>query len=184
MQVNRHRRLYWNYLQTHPCHVAAPKRALGEAVDCLTWFHVRNPDVYCFVGTDKPFCLQTDNLISGLRSTVPFSKTECEDLLRILRDTSGKLSRHCFSVIDSYTREVSDKKEFSVGRTVFLAWLLREIGIPYPYLAHVKASSEYRGRLANVQHNWDEYTQRLVREYSEFLLIVRVLQIKLYSPRC
>jgi hypothetical protein len=44
--------------------------------------------------------------------------------------------------------------------------------IPWTYLAHVKHSSEYRGRLASVQHNWEAYIDRLVREYSHFLLIV------------
>ena len=44
--------------------------------------------------------------------------------------------------------------------------------IPWTYLAHVKTSSEYRGRLSSVQHNWEAYIQRLVREYSDFLLIV------------
>jgi len=33
-------------------------------------------------------------------------------------------------------------------------------------------TSEYRGRLANVQQNWEKYIERLVREYSHFLLIV------------
>jgi hypothetical protein len=45
--------------------------------------------------------------------------------------------------------------------------------IPWTYLAHVKSSSEYRGRLSTVQHNWEAYIERLVQEYSDFLLIVR-----------
>lgn len=45
-------------------------------------------------------------------------------------------------------------------------------GIPKTYLAHVKRSFEYRGRLAAVQANWERYIERLVREYSHFLLIV------------
>ncbi|KAG6903378.1 hypothetical protein C0995_013131 [Termitomyces sp. Mi166 len=48
-------------------------------------------------------------------------------------------------------------------------------GIPHTYYSHVKASSEYRGRLANVQANWEKYIERLVREYSHFLLISTVL---------
>lgn len=44
--------------------------------------------------------------------------------------------------------------------------------IPWTYLAHVKTSSEYRGRLSGVQKNWEAYIERLVREYSDFLLIV------------
>jgi len=45
--------------------------------------------------------------------------------------------------------------------------------IPWTYLAHVKSSSEYRGRLSTVQRNWEAYIERLVQEYSDFLLIVR-----------
>lgn len=44
--------------------------------------------------------------------------------------------------------------------------------IPWTYLAHVKNSSEYRGRLVSVQRNWEAYIERLVQEYSHFLLIV------------
>jgi len=48
-------------------------------------------------------------------------------------------------------------------------------GIPLTYLSHVRKSSEYRGRLANVQQNWENYIDRLVREYAHFLLISTVL---------
>lgn len=44
--------------------------------------------------------------------------------------------------------------------------------IPWTYLSHVKASSEYRGRLEGVRQNWERYVERLVREYSDFLLVV------------
>ena len=44
--------------------------------------------------------------------------------------------------------------------------------IPWTYLAHIKVSSEYRGRLSGVQQNWQTYIERLVREYSDFLLVV------------
>ncbi|KAF9469012.1 hypothetical protein BDZ94DRAFT_1208240 [Collybia nuda] len=184
--LNRRRRLYWNYLWHHPVHVPTPQRAFPDAVDALTWYY-------------------TDNLVTGSRSIVPFSKSECEDLSRVLKDMS-----HPYS-------------DASVAKTVFIAWLLREIcsfrdsesyglytqkvaqnirdaralptansrrpprtivnliiallffGIPRTYYIHVKNSSEYRGRLANVQQNWETYIERLVREYSHFLLISTVL---------
>jgi len=47
--------------------------------------------------------LQTDNLISGARSTVPFSKAECEDLSRVV----AELSRQWFNAVDSATRILS-----------------------------------------------------------------------------
>ncbi|KII94619.1 hypothetical protein PLICRDRAFT_97210, partial [Plicaturopsis crispa FD-325 SS-3] len=188
--LNRRRRLYYSHLQSHPSHVptATSERATREAVDALTWFH-------------------TDNLISGSKSTVPFSNVECQELLRLLREKHAG--------------------ENSAGRIVFLAWLLREItrfrdaedygqhtlsqwldrrkfpthlktspvldrdpkhwnllveitssvacfGIPSTYLGHIEAASEYQGRLSNVQDNWDGYINRLVKEYSDFLLIVRL----------
>jgi len=34
--------------------------------------------------------IQTDNLISGMKSVVPFSKNECDELNSILRDISGE----------------------------------------------------------------------------------------------
>ncbi|KAF8076255.1 hypothetical protein FPV67DRAFT_405896 [Lyophyllum atratum] len=188
--LNRRRRLYFNYLWNHPAHVPTPKRAIPDASDALTWYF-------------------TDNLISGSRCLAPFSKTECEDLSKVLR----QMSEPC--------------NDGSVAKTVFLAWLLREVcsfrdseyygqytqktsqalrdartlppghstrrpppsllpfvnliinlfffGIPHTYYAHVKASSEYRGRLSNVQQNWEKYIERLVREYSHFLLISTVL---------
>jgi len=186
--LNRKRRLYWNYLWRHPAHISTPQRAIPDASDALTWYY-------------------TDNLISASRSVVPFSKPECEDLSRVVQEMSQPWN------------------DTSVAKTVFLAWLLREVcsfrdseyygqftqksseavrqskiltrnsvsrpprlisvlnllmnllffGIPHTYYAHVKASSEYRGRLASVKQNWEAYIERLVREYSHFLLISTVL---------
>lgn len=39
--VNRRRRLYWNFVWTHPCHAAIPTSALPEANDALLWYIVR-----------------------------------------------------------------------------------------------------------------------------------------------
>ncbi|KJA30061.1 hypothetical protein HYPSUDRAFT_73531, partial [Hypholoma sublateritium FD-334 SS-4] len=89
-RLNRCRRLYWNYLWNHPVHVPMPARALEDVSDALTWFY-------------------TDNLVSGSRSTVPFSKVECEELSRIVAELA--LPRN-------------DK---SIAKTIFLAWLMREI---------------------------------------------------------
>ncbi|KAJ7047498.1 hypothetical protein C8F04DRAFT_1059072 [Mycena alexandri] len=189
--LNRRRRLYWNYLWNHPSHVLLPSRALPEARDALLWY-------------------TTDNLISGKRSVVPFSKAECDGLGKVLKDLSDP----------SY--------DSSSAKTVFVSWFLREVcsfrdseqygtltpkqsvalrqelksknsspniarppaailpllnvlirifffGIPLIYLSHVRKSSEYRGRLANVQQNWEHYIERLVREYAHFLLISTVL---------
>ncbi|KAJ7699949.1 hypothetical protein B0H17DRAFT_925996, partial [Mycena rosella] len=184
-KLNRRRRLYWNFLWNHPSHVALPSQALPEASDALIWY-------------------MTDNLISGQRSVVPFSKLECRDLAEVLKD----LANPCYNT--------------SAAKTVFVSWLLREVcsfrdseqygvrtlkeadalrkelkftpstlnrpppfvlallnliirvfffGIPFIYLSHIRSASQYRGRLSNVQQNWEHYIERLVREYVHFLLI-------------
>jgi len=53
-------------------------------------------------------------------------------------------------------------------------------GIPRTYLAHVKVARTYRGRLANVQQTWDAYINRLVQEYSNFLLIVGLPSLRVF----
>ncbi|KAF9534167.1 hypothetical protein CPB83DRAFT_930297 [Crepidotus variabilis] len=81
----------WNFLWNHPIHVLSlPSKALEHASDALVWFY-------------------TDNLISSTRSTVPFSKIECDELARVVRDMNLP---GC---------------EKSIAKTVFLAWFLREV---------------------------------------------------------
>ncbi|KAJ3827070.1 hypothetical protein F5880DRAFT_1475174 [Lentinula raphanica] len=209
--LNRRRRLYWNFMWTHPAHRPCPPRAVPDVCDALTWFYA-------------------DNLISGTDSVVPFSKEECEDLSRRVKELActilflkctRKSAQHLFS---------APCYEQSSAKTSFLSWLLREIcsfrnaesygqltrrefsdrrqdkykqhkaharspnnpasfmlpvlhliintvffGIPYSYMRLVKQSFEYRGRLAGMQANWETYIERLVREYSHFLLISTVL---------
>jgi len=47
--------------------------------------------------------------------------------------------------------------------------------IPKSYLEHIKVVSQYHGRLSTVQEIWDQYTCRIVKEYQDFLLIVRLM---------
>ncbi|KAH6915305.1 hypothetical protein BKA70DRAFT_1258622 [Coprinopsis sp. MPI-PUGE-AT-0042] len=188
-RLNRLRLLYWNYLWNHPSHVPTPERSIKDASDALAWFH-------------------TDNITLGASSTIPFSKAECEELSRMVRELSSPV--YCDST----------------AKTLFLSWFLREVasfrrsesygeytyrdavdrknqqkrpplaaqqtsaflsffadlaintiffGIPHTYRAHIKTTSEYRGRLSDVQREWNKYIERLVREYSHFLLISTVL---------
>lgn len=44
--------------------------------------------------------------------------------------------------------------------------------VPRIYLDHITEASEWRGRLSSFQANWNAYLYRLVREYSDFLLVV------------
>ncbi|KAJ7507678.1 hypothetical protein B0H11DRAFT_2313851 [Mycena galericulata] len=170
---NRRRRLYYNYLWTHPCHAPLPSSAHPEANDALLWYI-------------------TDNLISAHQSVVPFSKLECEDLSRVLKD----LTDPCY--------------DSSPAKTVFISWFLREVcsfrdSVQYgtrtlkesDALRKSKASSSTIHRpapvllpllnlvirvfffgipliyLSHVQQNWQNYIERLVRDYADFLLIVR-----------
>ncbi|EIM88533.1 uncharacterized protein STEHIDRAFT_54565, partial [Stereum hirsutum FP-91666 SS1] len=89
IRTRRHK-AYWNFLQWHPSHRSTPALAAVQVRDALTWY-------------------STDNLVSGLRSTVPFSKAECEDLLRILDTSQGS------------------SESSNAARTNFVSWILREI---------------------------------------------------------
>ncbi|CAL1701448.1 unnamed protein product [Somion occarium] len=144
-----------------------------------------------------------DYLINGTSCIAPFSKEECENLLKVLD-----------SLRDGFY-------ENSAGTTTFLAWVLKSIysgwlkltrrqhtefrdsqsrtnightqppefvrillsliikfpffGIPETYLAHTKDASEFRGRLVDLQERWEAYTRQLIREYSDFILAATVL---------
>lgn len=75
------------------------------------------------------------------------------------------------------------RNEHSPFIQVTIRWIINVLffTIPWTYLAHVKSSSEFRGRLNNVQQNWEEYIKRLVREYSDFLLIVSLDTSSFYN---
>ncbi|KAH9939883.1 hypothetical protein B0H21DRAFT_893784 [Amylocystis lapponica] len=88
--VLRSRLLYWGFLKRHPVHVPITKGAYSEAVDAIKFYYF-------------------ENLTHGLRSIAPFSKVECEDLLRLL--DAGKVQ---FSDISPVT-------------TTLVAWVLQEI---------------------------------------------------------
>ncbi|KIJ70223.1 hypothetical protein HYDPIDRAFT_172100 [Hydnomerulius pinastri MD-312] len=89
VQIYRARKHYWNYMSRYPVHMPTPSNALQDAVDALVWYF-------------------TDNLVSGASSTVPFSKEECEELLRLLQHSN------------IYSGS-------SPSKTVFLAWILEEV---------------------------------------------------------
>lgn len=86
--VNKRRRMYWNYLERHPNHFPLPPTAEQDARDALAWFYL-------------------DNLKNGSRSTVPFSKQECEDMMRAI------------------SRFSPNSGDSSPGRTAFFSWLLK-----------------------------------------------------------
>ncbi|CCM04849.1 uncharacterized protein FIBRA_07042 [Fibroporia radiculosa] len=87
----RRRELYWNFVQQHPTHIPFPERGSQEAVDAIKLYY-------------------WDNLSMGTRSIVPFSKIECEELLRALDTPKG---------IQPNANMTSS--------TVLVAWILREV---------------------------------------------------------
>ncbi|EPT02768.1 hypothetical protein FOMPIDRAFT_1047503 [Fomitopsis schrenkii] len=184
----RRRRLYWNFIQGHPSHTVMPRRALTEAIDSIRAYYF-------------------DNLTNGQRSTVPFSKVECDDLLRHLEAHQGATIRETSMVIliawilrEVYSYRHAEgygKHTFNQFRThqsalnppvyvprrpsavarKFLSFLINVpfFGIPQTYLEHIQHASEFRGRLSSLQSSWREYTEQLIREYSDFILIATVL---------
>jgi hypothetical protein len=70
---------------------------------------------------------------------------------------------------------------FSVYIRIPLNFVISAVffSIPRSYLEHIKAASQYHGRLSTVQDIWDQYTHRIVREYHNFLLIVRLAYLPL-----
>ncbi|KAH8988605.1 hypothetical protein EDB92DRAFT_1871486 [Lactarius akahatsu] len=187
----------WNYLERHPNHFPLPSTVEQEAKDALAWFYL-GTSFFPPLGQRQVLTLSQTNLKNGSRSTVPFSKHECEDLLRVI------------------SRISSDSRDCSPGRTSFFSWLLKVVwssrvseqygqqtytqwndhyveripsgplpSAPFPeyiqvpltflYLEHIKVVSQYHGRLATVQDIWDKYTRQIVKEYQDFLLIATVL---------
>ncbi len=81
--------MYWNYLERHPNHFPLPPTVEQEARDALAWFYLGNP---LLSSIKSGFDATLDNLKDGPRSTVPFSKHECEDLLRAISRISCEIS--------------------------------------------------------------------------------------------
>ena len=68
---------------------------------------------------------------------------------------------------------------FSVYIRIPLNFVITAVffSIPWSYLEHIKAASQYHGRLSTVQDIWDQYTSRIVKEYQDFLLVVRLAHL-------
>jgi hypothetical protein len=87
--------MYWNYLERHP-HFPLPLTVEQEARDALAWFYLGDP-LLSPIGQTSGFDAASDNLKEGSRSTVPFSKQECEDLLRAISRISCEISHRQFT---------------------------------------------------------------------------------------
>lgn len=65
-----------------------PRRALTEAIDSVRAYYFGNSQTRLMITETHR---DIDNLTNGERSTVPFSKTECDDLLRHLEAHQGRI---------------------------------------------------------------------------------------------
>ncbi|KAL1751521.1 hypothetical protein FB107DRAFT_293842 [Schizophyllum commune] len=61
---------YWAFMEAHPAHTTLPTNARNEAIEALMWIYSDN------VIPEQP----------GTRASAPFSRGECQSILRVLRD--------------------------------------------------------------------------------------------------
>ncbi|KAJ7904382.1 hypothetical protein B0H14DRAFT_2662592 [Mycena olivaceomarginata] len=187
--LNRRRRLYWNFLWNHPSHVSLPSRALNEAKDALIWYITDN--LISGQRSVVPFSnVECDDLGKVLKELsdpcYDASPARTVFVAWFLREVcsfrdSEHYGSHTRGQSDALRQELKPSSAPISRPPAFLLPLVNLVirvvffGIPFIYLSHVRKSSEYRGRLANIQQNWDNYIERLVREYAHFLLISTVL---------
>ncbi|KAL1944290.1 hypothetical protein VTO73DRAFT_3475 [Trametes versicolor] len=67
----RGRRLYWNFMSAHPSHRPCPPQGFDEAIDALRSYYHEHMNV-------------------GMRCFAPFSKSECEELLSVLKGVKSE----------------------------------------------------------------------------------------------
>ncbi|TRM65771.1 hypothetical protein BD626DRAFT_555866 [Schizophyllum amplum] len=63
---------YWAFMEQHPAHTALPMNARNEAIEALMWIYSDIDNVL----PDQP----------GRHASAPFSREECQSILRVLRD--------------------------------------------------------------------------------------------------
>ncbi|KAJ3549530.1 hypothetical protein NMY22_g853 [Coprinellus aureogranulatus] len=185
---NRSRRLYWNYLWNHPTHTPTPSQAISDAADALTWFYTDN--MISGMRSIAPFSkIECDEISSRLKDlSLPHhtsSVAKTVFLAWFLREVCSFRDAESYGV---YTykesqqirqeRIAAQKPPVSLEQSspysfMFLNLFINMVffGIPRTYWT----TSEFRGRLSAVQQNWVNYIDRLVREYTHFLLISTVL---------
>ncbi|KAH9938540.1 uncharacterized protein B0H18DRAFT_18585 [Fomitopsis serialis] len=201
----RRRRLYWNFVQGHPSHMTMPHRALTEAIDSVRAYyfgivqyhavHVKRTQA-C---TDNlmfgersvvPFSkVESDDLLRHLE--VPQGATIRETSMVVLvawilrevysyRHADG-YGKYTFNQLRTHRRTSASPAYVSNSPSIVASTLLRLLingpffGIPQTYLEHIQHASEFRGRLSSLHQSWKEYTDQLVRGYSDFILISTVL---------
>lgn len=190
----RLRRLYWSFLQQHPCHMPLPPCAEDELLEALTNF-------------------RTENIMFDQLSPSPFSDSELDSLLELLSTYRGIGARAQSPVKTTFVawvlRRISSHREAtSYGRYTRKFYddlllskqsqssavqdspltrnrILNAISdlfmtvslwsVPSSYLNHVRSAIAYRGRLSAVQNRWEAYISKLVKEWNDFNLVATVL---------
>ncbi|EJD53546.1 hypothetical protein AURDEDRAFT_52983 [Auricularia subglabra TFB-10046 SS5] len=184
----RLRRLYWSFLQQHPCHMPLPPHAEDELLEALTNF-------------------RTENIMFDQLSPSPFSDSELDSLLNLLSTYRGnspaktsfvawvlrRISSHReASSYGRYTRKFYDDLMLSkqsqlstvqdsprtrnrvLDAVSDFLMVVSLWSVPSSYLNHVRSAIAYRGRLAAVQKRWEAYIGKLVKEWNDFNLVVRL----------
>ncbi|KAG2013491.1 hypothetical protein CC2G_010399 [Coprinopsis cinerea AmutBmut pab1-1] len=187
---NRFRRFYWNYLSNHPSHSPTPDRAIKDAIDALTYFHTDN--LISGASSTSPFskaeCTELSAIVRDLAGTpCTDSPAKTMFLAWFLREVASFRASESYGEYTLKTAmslkdeklipKSSRQRQPSPAAIILLNLVINCVffGIPHTYWAHIKSTSEYRGRLAEVQVKWEKYIERLVREYSHFLLVSTVL---------
>ncbi|KAJ8697861.1 hypothetical protein PTI98_004632 [Pleurotus ostreatus] len=186
--LNRRRSMYWNHIRVHPSHVPLAGRALPDAADALAWFYTDN--LISGNSSFVPFSRDECDNISKTIHTMSQPCYEASPAKSVF--LAWLLSEVCrFRHSEHYGQHTVNQSKIFRARNrgpqpppqldkrfqpaVDLLIRLLFFGIPHTYLAHIKNSGDYRGRLSSIHANWVAYIDRLVREYSHFLLIGTVL---------
>ncbi len=96
--------------------------------------------------------------------------------------TGQRYGQLTWTELRAYRRAIYQPVDFtpkeSLVKKLFLTVVINGpfFAIPQTYLAHIKRASEFRGHLAGLRQNWESYTEGLVREYSDFILIVCIFR--------
>ncbi|TFK94669.1 hypothetical protein K466DRAFT_246215 [Polyporus arcularius HHB13444] len=185
----RARRLYWSFINQHPSHRPCHPRGFIDAIDALRYYHHDHliDGSHSIAPFSKAECEQLLEILQREKENDSTALPSVSSLVAwILRDvysfrTGQRYGQLTWTELRAYRRAIYQPVDFtpkeSLVKKLFLTVVINGpfFAIPQTYLAHIKMASEFRGHLAGLRQNWESYTQGLVREYSDFILIATVL---------
>ncbi|KZW04292.1 hypothetical protein EXIGLDRAFT_716272 [Exidia glandulosa HHB12029] len=193
----RLRRMYWAFLQQHPCHVPLPPGAEDDLVDALTTFRTENlmfdhlsPSPFLDSELDSLFNVLKTHQSTSSRHQSPAKTAFVAWLLRRIYSyrESASHSRHTRKFYDELLlqKQTGDVVVSAAERRQGVLWLFLNLilefimtiglwSVPYSYLRHVRSAIQYRGRLSAVKNRWESYVRKLVEDWNGFNLVGTVL---------